>query len=159
MKDGKIAGKINIIDLLVIIAVIVAVAGVIFRVATLNDKNTSGTVSFEYVVKVEGVREFTVQGLEKGGEIFSSDDKLVGEIENVTVEPAEYDLITLDGKRKMIERSDRYTAYVTVKANGVMRGGRFCDAVETPLGVGSDYKVASKYVSTNGKVISLKGIE
>lgn len=157
MKNGKIAGKINIIDLLVVIAVVVAVFGVVIRVATISDKSTAGKVPFEYVVCVEGVREYSIQGLQKGGNIFSEkENALVGEIVNVSVEPAQYDLIMLDGERKLIERPDRFTAYVTVKANGVMRGGRYCDAVETPIGVGSEYKLCSKYVSTNGKVTSLK---
>lgn len=157
MKNGKIAGKINIIDLLVVIAVVVAVFGVVIRVATISDKSTAGKVPFEYVVCVEGVREYSIQGLQKGGNIFSEkENALVGEIVNVSVEPAKYDLIMLDGERKLIERPDRFTAYVTVKANGVMRGGRYCDAVETPVGVGSEYKLCSKYVLTNGKVTSLK---
>lgn len=160
MKDGKIAGKINIIDLLVIVAVVVAVLGVVIRIATVSDKSTAGTVPFEYVVCVEGVREYSIQGLQKGGNIYSEkENALVGEIVNVSVETAKVDHVMKDGERKMIERPDRYTAYVTVKANGVVRGGRYCDAVETPVGVGAEYKICSKYVSTNGKVVSLKPLE
>ncbi len=160
MKNGKIAGKINIIDFLVIIAILVAIVGVFLRVVTFSDKSTAGTVPFEYVVKVEGVREYSIQGLQKGGYIYSEkENALVGEIVNVAVEPAKYDLIMLDGERKMIERPGRFTALVTVKANGVVRNGRWCDAVETSIGVGSEYKICSKYVSTNGKIISIKAVD
>ena len=160
MKNGKILGKINIIDLLVIIAAVAAVLGIAIRVATFSSDSTTGTVPFEFVVKVEGVREYSVQGLQKGGKIYSEkEDALVGEITNFVVEPAKYDLVMLDGERKMIERPDRFSAYVTVKANGVMRNGRYCDAVETPIGAGAEYKLCSKYVSTNGEVVSVKPIQ
>lgn len=160
MKNGKIFGKINIIDLLVVIALIIAVLGIGIRVFKLSHNVSGGSRAFEICVKVDDVRDYSVQALKRGGSVFSSKDNIyVGEILNVEVEPAKYDLIMLDGERKLIERSDRYSAYVTLRIDGTVFYGNYSDAAENKIGVGSEYDICSRYVSTNGEIISLKNID
>ena len=160
MKDGKIFGKINIIDLLIVVVLIAAVVGIISRLSVSSSNSISGSDQFQFVVSVDSVREYTVNGLQKKGDVFSEEtDVRVGEIIDVVVEPMKADVVTFDGQRKFIERPGRYTAYVTIKADGNFVNDCYYTADKEEIGAGREYRVISKYVSTNGKTISVGSIE
>ena len=55
-NKGKLFGKINIIDLAVILLVIVAAAGICLRFVFDAAENVRNSVIFSYTVEVEGIR-------------------------------------------------------------------------------------------------------
>lgn len=157
LKNGKIFGKINLVDFLVIIGVIVAIIGIFVRFVLLSENSHTENSSFEYVVKVDNVRDCTIQGLEKKGSLyFGKDNAYVGEIVDVEFKTAEYDLVMDNGERKLIERPDRYTALVKIQSAGTKTEGRFSDAAERDIAVGGTLAVCSKYVNTTGQIVDFK---
>ena len=159
LKNGKIFGKFNIIDILVVVVLIAAIIGIAGRIILSQDKGISKTEEFEIVVRVDGIREYTVKGLEKKGFVFSEDDIDLGEITNTTQETMKVDTITFDGQRKFIERPGRYTAYVTIKAKGNCVNGTYYDAEKKEVGVGREFQIRTKFVSTTGEIISVSPIK
>lgn len=160
MKDGKLFGKINIIDLLIVVILIAAVIGFVGRLAFSSSNNISGSDEFQFVVRVDGIREYTVRGLERGGDVFAEkSDVKVGEISDVKVEPMKAEAVTIDGQRKFIERPGRYTAYVTIKAKGNVVNGGYYNADRKDIGAGREYIINSKYVSTKGDTLSVGPIQ
>ena len=64
-KNGKLFGKINIIDVAVILVAIAVVIGVFVRFTGGAGKIVKETKKIEYVVQISGVRGYTVDALEK----------------------------------------------------------------------------------------------
>ncbi len=160
MKNGKVFGKINIIDLLIVVVFLGVIAGIFVRFGSTDNSGFGNKCTFDYVVMVDNVREYTVQGLEKKGEVFAEKTNVkIGEIIDVTVEPCKDDEITFDGNREFFERPDRFTAYVTVRANGTEHKGAYYDADKEETGVGRGSKICTRYVSTNGITISLNNVD
>lgn len=159
-KNGKLFGKINIIDLVVLLLVLVFIIGMVIRVGGTKTGEITTKAGFEYVVKVENIRDFTVKALEEKGDVFEDVNNVkVGEITDVTVEPYKGEGVKADGKRVYAEVPGRFTAYVTVKCEGTCVDGVYYDAVKTDIGTGRGHKICTEKVSTNGAIISVKGIE
>ena len=68
-QDGKLFGKISIIDLLAVIALVVLIAGLSFRFTGDRAVTVETGRPMECVVRVEGIRQGTVKALEKGGSV------------------------------------------------------------------------------------------
>ncbi len=160
MKNGKVFGIINIIDLLVVVVVLGIIAGIIARFGLTSNNTLGNACTFEYVVKVDNVREYTIQGLERKGSVFAKKTNTeIGEIIDVKVEPCKDDEITFDGNREFFDRPDRYTAYVTIRSNGTEHQGAYFNADKEETGVGRDSNICTRYISTNGITVSLNVIE
>lgn len=156
-KDGKIFGKINIIDLLIILILVVLAAGISIRVFGSKSQSIKNTSTFEYVIKIDDIRDCTLKALEKKGDVFNEKDGLkIGEITEVTSQPCKKEGIKSNGTRVFAERPDRFTAYVTVKVEGKCVDGCYYDAAENELGAGRGHRVSTKYASTSGEVLSVK---
>ncbi len=156
-KDGKIFGKINIIDLLLILLLVVLALGIFVRVSGTRAKQIKNAGSFEYVIKIDDIRDCTLKALEKKGGVYNEKDNVqIGEITNVTSEPCKKEGVKSNGTRVFAERPDRFTAYVTIKAIGKCVDGTYYDAAENEIGAGRGHRVATKYAATSGEIISVK---
>ena len=76
-KNGKLFGKINIIDLIVLLLVLVFIIGMVIRVGGTKTGEITTKAGFEYVVKVENIRDFTVKALEEKGVIIADWGRVV----------------------------------------------------------------------------------
>lgn len=156
-KDGKIFGKINIIDLLLLVVLIVLAIGIFVRVSGTKAKTIKNANGFSYVVKVDDIRECTLKALEKKGDVYSEKENVkIGEITEVTSAPYKKAGVKSNGIRVFAEKPDKFTAYVTVKAEGKCVNGTYYDAAENELGAGREYKVSTKYATTSGEILSIK---
>lgn len=118
-KDGKIKGKFNIIDVLAILLVIVAIAGIAIRFGSKITDSVKSDATFVYTVNVSGVRDYTIDALQKKGKVTNKKSNMdVGEIIDVVVEPSETQSERADGKLVYSELPDRYDATITIKARG-----------------------------------------
>lgn len=156
-KDGNIKGKFNIIDLLVIILIIAVIAGIAVRFGSKITTAVKSDEEFEYIVKIESVRQFTVDALEKKGKI--SDKKAtmdLGEIIDVQKEPAAFLSETADGRMVYAKQPDRYTVYVTIRTHGKESDNSYITADSEELSVGRNTDIYSKYVHTTGSIMSVK---
>ena len=155
-RNGNIKGKFNIIDLLVIILLVVVVAGIAVRYGSSVTTAVKSDEEFEYVVKVESVRDFTISALEKMGKVTDKNSTLdLGEIVDVKVEPTEYQSTTADGRHIIAEQPERYTAYVTIHTRGKESDNSYITADSNELSVGRTTEIYSKYVHTTGMIMNV----
>ena len=155
-KNGNIKGKFNIIDLLVILLLIAVIAGIAVRYGSSVTTAVQSDEEFEYVVKVESVRDFTIDALEKKGKVTDKNSTLdLGEITDVSVEPTEYRSRTADGRIVFAEQPERYTAYVTIRTRGKESDNSYITADSNELSVGRTTEIFSKYVHTSGTIMSV----
>ena len=100
-KNGRIFGKISVIDVIVVIVVVLLAAGIYLRYFALETTAAIGQPSepSEFSLKVGGVRQYTVDVLAVGDEVFSgSSMEKLGTITNISVGPAMQWGATVDGR-------------------------------------------------------------
>ncbi len=159
-KNGKIGGKVSIIDILVIILIIVVIGGIAVRYGSGITTAVESDKQFEYVLKVENVREYTVEALKRKGNVTDKkSEKNLGEIVDVKVEDATLQSTTAEGKIANPKLPDRYTCYVTIRATGKESENNYILEDSTELSVGRNIDLYSKYVKTTGDIQSVKVVE
>lgn len=156
-KNGKIAGKVSIIDIGVIILVLAAVVGLCIRFLSNTTTAVTSNETFRYVVKINSVRDFTVQALKKGGITTDKKSQIVlGEIKDVQVGEAKMQATTADGTIKWATLPDKYTCMVTIEADGRESEDGYILDDTTELSVGRTVDIYTKYVKTSGEIISVE---
>lgn len=156
-KNGKIKGKFNIIDALAIVLVLAVIVGLAVRFKSTVTTAVKSDEEFIYTVKVEGVRDYTVEALEKGGKLTDKKSEIdLGEIVSVDAVPAEVRSERADGKIVMAKQENRYTATVTIKTHGKEADNSYITADSNELSVGRVTELYTKYVHTSGKIMSVE---
>jgi len=158
-KNGKLFGKISIIDLLVVITIIVGAVGFSMRFLSLESKNITEKAKFEYVVEVEEVRNYTVDALNKKGIVTKPyTDEVLGEVVKVESEPYTEQEVLSNGRTVVVEIPEKYKVRITIECEGKESDEAFFAGREQEIAVGTTVGIATKYANTNGKIISVKKI-
>lgn len=159
-KNGKIFGKISIIDLFVIILAVAVMIGIGIRYGSKMTSAVQSSEEFECAIEVSNVREFTVEALEKKGIITDKKSEIeLGEIISVESKPAEFESTTADGKIIETVLPERYNCTVTIRAKGKVSDEAYIMDDSNELSVGRTMDIYSKYVKTSGEIKSVKLIE
>lgn len=159
-RDGKIAGKINIIDLLVVLAIAAAVIGISARFVSRAAENVREKTDFSYVVEIDGIRKYTVEALQKKGVVTNiKDGSVIGEITDVDVKPMKVQTLLMNGNTVYSEVPEKYVVRVTVNAEGKESNEGYFVGNDIELSVGSTMMMATKYVNSNGTVKKIDIIE
>lgn len=159
-KDGKIKGKFNIIDLLAIILVVAVAVGLVVRFKSTVTTAVKSDEGFVYTVKVTGVKNYTVEALEKKGKVTDKKSEMdLGEITEVVAEPCTTEAERADGKIVNAEQPERYNVTVTIKTRGKEAENSYITADSNELSVGRNTDIYTKYVHTTGKIMSVEKVE
>ena len=157
---GKLFGKVNVIDLVVVIAVILCVAGVFLRFRGQAGKTIVKPDEFYYEVELKKVRKMTVDMLDKAkGTSFTLADKGrsddMGVLMDYVVTPAVESIEMQDGT--MIERviPRRWDVRLTLKLNGKMNAGGYMTPQLMNIGAGKQFLLKSKWVSSSGRIVKV----
>ena len=164
IKDGKLFGKISIIDILVVVILIFVVIGIIAKYTQVTSgdvgQNNASDIVFEYDIKYEYIRPTTGQILRVGDKIF---DKVsgtnIGEITNVLVENAKLNLGQLDGSIYQKEVSGKADITVTVKTTGSIKNNEYMANNLIRILLGKTIETKTKYVDVTGTIIDIRDIE
>lgn len=152
-KNGRLFGKVNIIDIAVILAVIAVVAGVFVRFTGGAGKIVTATKKIEFEVKVDGVRSFTVDALDKKGLVTNKNyDIVTGEITNVDTVDCVQKATKTDGTVVEAPLEERYTSTVTIVTDGKESDSGYFDSNNEEIAVGREYTIYSKFVKTTGTI-------
>ncbi len=163
-KDGKIKGKFNIIDALVLLLIIATAVGIFARYGSRITAAVKSDEEFVYEIRVQSVRQYTIDALMETMNTKSrmSDKKAtvdLGEITDVRVEDATILSEKADGTMTYAPQEDRYTAYVTIKTRGKESDNSYITADSEELSVGRQTEIYSKYVHTSGEILRVEKIE
>ncbi len=146
LKDGRLFGKISIIDIIAIVAVLVLVIGVAMRFSGQEAVQVSGRESLECVTLVKNIRQYNVDALKKGGAVFDKTTKeYVGEIVDVTTEQATTMLLMQDGTYREVPTENRYNAYVTISFTGKVNDNGYYTDTNQQISVGSTLNMDAKF--------------
>ena len=152
-EKGKIFGKINIIDLLAVLIIVVSVAAVCFKFGFSAHKNV-GSAGDE----IKAIRDISADALNIGDSLTEkTTKKKIGKIIDKRVEPAKEVVNKADGTLTgEVEIPERYDVYITVKGSGTANDtGYFLDGTYQ-IGVFSSVVFSSRYIETTGTVTEIK---
>ncbi len=157
-ERGKLFGVLSVVDFLVIlVAVLLALA--VYSRFFASSETTSRSVPdepFTYQVKISQVRQFTVDALHVGDNLYTRDSLLyLGTIEDIEVSPSEVWCTTVDGTYVQSELPERYDMMITVAATGLVSNGRYMASRTYEICVNGDLGFYTKYVNTSGVVWSV----
>ena len=156
-EKGRLFGKVSLIDIFVVLFALLMVFAVYLRF--FSNETTSvraGTDTFGYTVKVEGVRQWPVDGFHVGDKMWDTDhDTYIGTITSVRSEPAAREFEMADGTLKVGEREGRYDVYITVEAEGLISNGRYYASRTYEVGANSGIYFYTKYCSVAATVWSM----
>lgn len=161
-KKGKLFGKINLFDLIVIILIVVLLFGVAYKVFVMvPDKMTprgeEQTVDVTFDVLIESVRDATVNTFHVGDTLFyyNSEEDL-GKITAITPNPATDILETLDGTVINAPVQDRYDLVLTVSGSATRYEDGTLMMAKTRVVDGIELRVATQMANCIGTVKNLK---
>jgi len=158
-KNGKIFGKINIIDLAAILIVILAIVGITIRFTSIAAENVNQKAHFSYVVEIEDIRTYSVNALNKMGKATDKQGNIIGEITNVESDKMKTQLVNDNGEPVKAFKPGRYVARVTLESEGKDTDNGYYVGENTELSVGSSITMYTKYSNCSGKIIKVEKIE
>lgn len=118
-ENGKLFGKISIIDLAFIICLVILVIFTFLK--TGINKNDFFIPKEEYLAtyKVTGATESFVKSLSLNDKVYSETDKsYIGTIEKIDVTPAEILTKTIDGKMNYCKSPNKFDIILTISHKG-----------------------------------------
>lgn len=121
VKNGKLFGKINLFDLLVIILAIILALGITAKFSlTAGDKNREVTAKYE--IEVKSIKKETIEAFSIGDTVSEKGSgSIIGKITKIDYDDA-YDLMeTPDGKIINAPVENRYHLTVTVEAKNAAK--------------------------------------
>ena len=137
--------KFNLLDAVIIVF---ALALVVILALKFTGKDmitaTGNYTETEYVIRVEQLRDFTVDEIKVGAEICLDEEKAKAEI------------VKSNGSVVLAEKPDRYDAYITVKSEGIQKTDGFYLFGKHAINVGSTRLFRTGYVVFTGSVSEIK---
>lgn len=122
-KKGKLFGKINLVDISVILIIIIAVAATYFKFnLSAHSDVTRSDAEVIVTLRATGVRDFTVDAYEVGDKVYDDESgKYVGEIVEKTTTEAKDHLTKTDGTVSEQLLPERSNLIIKVKSSALVR--------------------------------------
>lgn len=156
-KEGKLFGKISVIDIAVILIIAVLAACIYIRFSGTTQTIATAGEDIECTFLVRNIRAFSVDALERGGAVYDKTSKeYIGEITDVRIENGEYQVNMADGTFKTVAPEERYNAYVTVEFEGKVGENGYYTAANKYLAAGTTVIINTKYAQCESTVYSIK---
>lgn len=156
-KEGKLFGKISVIDIAVILIIAVLAVGIYIKFLGTTQTITTAGKDIECTFLVKNIRMFSAEALERGGPVYDKTSKeYIGEITDVRIDKGEYQVNMADGSFETIAPEERYNAYVTVEFEGKVGENGYYTAANKYLAAGTTLVINTKYAQCESTVYSIK---
>lgn len=161
-KSGRLFGKINVIDLGILLLVVVIAIGAFLKFAVLEQTTvTIEAAPVRYIVDITNVRDWTARNIQAGDTLYVT-GTAVGTVVNVSTRPHRVAISSNDGTVWWGDVPERYVVEVEVEATATVSDGRVLVSRTVPMGAGTSNTVFStRYAEFYGMVreITLYGDE
>ena len=156
MKNGKLFGKINLFDLLVILLILVLIFAVGMKFV-FHKETVSNTVNATYELKIESVRDVTVNAFHQGDSIYHYDtNEIIGTIESIKAVEATNSMDTFSGEAIEAPVQNRYDMIVTVTTSAVRHETGNLMVGKVKLVDGVQFRAATLYANCQAMVQNLQ---
>lgn len=159
-KEGKLFGKISIIDIIVVIAIALGGCGIYMRFVKPNEKVATASSTIEYTIRVAGVRKGTVDALSHLSPIYSCETKeYLGETVAIEYTEATDNKIMSNGEIKALAVPERYDVLLTVRVDGSINSSGYYTTTNQAIYAGASHTFNSKYAQTTGRIVEVHEAE
>ena len=143
-RNGRLFGKISVIDVLVILVVLVMAAALYFKGHQTHTGNTVVEQTITFQIRARGVNDYVAAAIQAGDGIYdrdySSGGRALGEVVDVQVErtPGMQLMENMgDGTAGLVESDGTVDLLVTVKSTGLVSGKSYSINRVYDLGINS----------------------
>lgn len=120
-KKGRLFGKINILDFVIIIVILTLVIASANKILNINTDTSLDTKSIKVKLLVREREEFSLENIKVGDIIKEYDTGFIfGEISDIEVVPATKEVKTVNGEVNRAVIPERYDMFIIVDANAVV---------------------------------------
>jgi len=160
-KEGKLFGKISIIDIVVILVIALLVGGLYTRFKTHDDiRVIDYEEQIEYTVVINNVPKGTLYALEKLGDVYDSNThQSLGKLISIDSSSATEKHTFSDGTTTEIEIPDKYTATLKLRVPGKVSDAGYFTADNQQLYIGMSLNFQTKYALTSGIINDISRVE
>jgi len=160
-ENGKLFGKISMVDILVVIIVIVLIYGVYSRFANdimpqNNNTTNSNVQEFYYDIEIKNVIPETGSMIKQGDKVYDKTSGTeIGEVVDVKTNSAKVEFSTNEGKIIETEIKEKIDIIVRVKSLGNIKDGKYLANYTIDILAGETRQFETKYVSVSSKVLDV----
>ena len=156
-NNGKILGKISVLDLLVVLLILVVAAGTVYRFTSgATTRFGAGSATIDYTIRISDVREFTVDYYEAGMRVYDRmTNQFIGRITDFEVYPHYAVRHLFDGTLAEIPAPGRVDIYLHIRANGRITDTAIYVEGNYEITTGSLVTINTKYVEVGGRIYEI----
>ena len=157
-RNGRLFGKISVIDVLVIAVVLVMAAALFFK---SNQTHTGTSVTSEtitYQMVANGVRTYVADAVQVGDLMYDQDRSsggTLGKIVDIQILPGTKLGEMNDGTAGMIPVEDGVDLLLTIEGSGIVSEGRYLLNRVYDLGVNSARNYYTPYAQFTGTITAI----
>ena len=159
-EKGRLFGKISIIDILIILAVVLLAAGFIYNRTSQHVRQIISADTALYVTfLVEGVRDFSVLAVEEGDIFFRQHERVpLGRVARIETAPAYDIMVRSDGSAVYAPVEGRYNMYITLACVGSVTDTGFFINGTLQVSEGGRLSIQSNNLLTMAMVYRVRSI-
>ncbi len=156
-NKGRLFGKINILDLFVVILIVVLALGTYYKFTSPKTSIAGGDSNIEFVLKVRQVSDFTEKYYEVGDTVYDTKTgQNLGVITNVETTVSKDVIETVQGEAVLAEVPHKIDVYLTVNAQGLETEKSYLIDGAYELKRGSGIALKTKNVQVSSFVYDIK---
>lgn len=156
-KNGKLFGKVSILDIFVVLLVVGVVAGTIYRYTSERTNMLFADATINYTLRISNVREFSLENYHVGLRAYHHiTNELVGTIIGVRSEPVYDFLENVLGELHLVQRPDIINIYLDLEVVGMETDTAYLINGTHELNVGSDLRLRTRYITVTGTIDDIR---
>ncbi|MDR1642352.1 MAG: DUF4330 domain-containing protein [Clostridiales bacterium] len=156
-KQGRIKGKVSVIDLAIVIVAVGLLIGYGYR--TLSPKAVAivtANTKFYVTLSVERIRDFSVQAVKVGDVIYETyGQQPFGTVVDVETQQSKEIMRKLDGTVTIVPMEERYNILIVLEVKGSYSENGYQVNGNKEISVGTDLRIQSQNVICGAKVYSI----
>lgn len=157
-RNGRLFGKISVIDVLVILVVAVMAVALRFKSSQVITGNRVPEIPITYQVTVLGVRTYVADAVQEKDLLYDqnySSSGALGEIVEIRRTPGTRMADMIDGTVDTLDAPDCVNLVLTIRGSGLVNEGRYLLNRVYDLGVNSARNYSTKYALFTGTVTAI----
>jgi hypothetical protein len=159
-QKGKLFGKINIIDLLVVLVIVLIVAGVLSKFVFTSNRGVGNDSLIQYTVSIQDVRNFTADAIKINDDMYDSKTgTYMGKVTAKEVRPYKDYIIKTDGTVSLAEKPDRLEVLATIQVPGVVNNYSFLASGSRDINNQSTVFLENRLAGVVAKVVDVKKVK
>ncbi len=156
-EKGRIFGKINIIDICLVLVIVLAVGGFFLKKASVSETQTVYK-DITYTVKIEAIRKPTVEQFQDklGQSLYvTKTGEYLGTVADVVCTDAEGLAIDKNGNYIKTTQPDRYDITIAIQTKGTETAKGVFTEGGKQLFIGETLNITSATAETSGEIMSI----